>query len=335
VRRREKSLLVVASLILLAIGIVACGPAQDPQDEIATATARAEAGSGNNITASSQSSQTESVAVEEVPTEQASAPFSPLTTEFDIYAGLGESAFKTTESGLRYATVEKGDGGQRPESGQAVAVHFTGWLEDGTIIGSSVDSGQPVRFPLGQGFIMDGWDEGIALMEKGDKARFIIPGELAFGEAGYGAVPPNATLIFDIELVDISEGPPEAPVAVAAEDYVVTDSGLQYFDMVVGDGQPAEVGMAVFMDYTAWMADGSLLSSTILTGQPFQAILDGTQLYPGWEEGLLGMQAGGSRQLVIPPDLVYREAEIAAGAVPPADNLIIEIDLLDVFGPEQ
>jgi peptidylprolyl isomerase len=333
VSKREKGLLVIVILILLAIGIVACRAAGDSEDEVATATASGEAGSDDNGSTSAQSSDSE--LAQAVPTGQASAPGDSSGTAFDLYAGLGEDAFTTTDSGLRYAIVEQGDGDQQPSAGQVVSVQYTGMLEDGSVFDTSTDTGEPIRFPLGQGFVISGWDEGIALLEKGDKARFIIPSELGYGETGGGPIPPNATLIFDVELVDITEGPPEAPVAVPEGAYVVTESGLKYYDIVVGDGQSAELGMIVFLNYTAWLQDGTLIDSTMRTGQPIQTILDGSQLPVGWEEGLVGMQVGGSRQLVIPPQLAMRDVDLLAGGSPPPDNIIIEMELLDVFGPEQ
>jgi len=109
----------------------------------------------------------------------------------------------TTESGLQYIVVASGDGAS-PKQGQVVSVHYTGWFTDGNKFDSSVDRGEPIRFPLGTGQVIPGWDEGVALMKIGDKRRFIIQSDLAYGERGHPAgIPPNSTLIFDVELVDV------------------------------------------------------------------------------------------------------------------------------------
>lgn len=113
------------------------------------------------------------------------------------------AGFDRTESGLRYKMIQKGDG-KRAEAGKTVSVHYEGSLENGKVFDSSYPRKKPIEFRLGQGQVIEGWDEGIALLQVGDKARFVIPSDLAYGAAGAGGViPPNATLIFDVELMDV------------------------------------------------------------------------------------------------------------------------------------
>ena len=113
------------------------------------------------------------------------------------------AGFEKTTSGLRYKFIQRGDG-KRAEIGKTVSVHYTGQLEDGKTFDSSYPRKKPIEFPLGKGNVIEGWDEGIALLQVGDKARFVIPSYLGYGENGAGgAIPPNATLIFDVELIDV------------------------------------------------------------------------------------------------------------------------------------
>lgn len=116
----------------------------------------------------------------------------------DLVAG-----FDKTDSGLYYKIIQKGEG-VKPTAGQTVSVHYKGMLPEGSTFDSSYDRGKPIDFPVGMGHVIAGWDEGIMLLNKGDKARFVIPSDLGYGAQGAGGViPPNATLIFDVELMDI------------------------------------------------------------------------------------------------------------------------------------
>ena len=113
------------------------------------------------------------------------------------------AGFEKTESGLRYKMIQKGNG-KKAEAGKTVAVHYEGSLENGKVFDSSYPRKKPIEFRLGQGQVIEGWDEGILLLQVGDKARFVIPSHLGYGERGAGgAIPPNATLIFDVELMEV------------------------------------------------------------------------------------------------------------------------------------
>jgi FKBP-type peptidyl-prolyl cis-trans isomerase len=113
------------------------------------------------------------------------------------------AGFQKTDSGLRYQYLHQGSGKQATK-GSKVAVHYKGQLPNGQVFDESYKRKQPLEFTVGIGQVIEGWDEGIMLLKVGDKARFVIPSHLGYGSRGAGGViPPNATLIFDVELMDV------------------------------------------------------------------------------------------------------------------------------------
>jgi peptidylprolyl isomerase len=123
--------------------------------------------------------------------------------EPQVAAEVDEKDYQTTDSGLKYYDLKEGTG-ETPATGSTVVVEYTGWLEDGTQFDSSVGSGEPFEFPLGAGAVIPGWDEGVSTMKVGGKRQLVVPAALAYGEQGAGGViPPNATLIFEVELLEI------------------------------------------------------------------------------------------------------------------------------------
>ncbi len=109
---------------------------------------------------------------------------------------------KELNSGLKYIDRELGTG-DFPQTGDIVSVHYTGTLPDGSKFDSSLDRGEPLSFPIGEGVVIKGWDEGLSTMRKGGKRQLIIPPHLGYGARKTGSIPPNSTLYFEVELVNI------------------------------------------------------------------------------------------------------------------------------------
>lgn len=244
-------------------------------------------------------------------------------------SSIQEGKSMKTASGLEYTEIVAG-AGAAPKPGDIVSVNYTGTLTNGTVFDSSYKRNQPFKFPLGQGQVIKGWDEGIALMKQGGKARLTIPPELGYGARGAGGViPPNATLIFEVELVGISAGAPAAPTKVNEADYTTTSSGLKYHDFAVGNGPAPKQGQQVVVHYTGWLLNGAKFDSSLDRGEPFAFNIGVGQVIPGWDEGVLSMKVGGKRQLVIPANLGYG-AQGAGGVIPPNATLVFEVELLEV-----
>lgn len=294
----------LSALLLFTVVLVACGPQMATPTAVLKTVEETPTAVGTNV--------------EDTPTEVADD--SPAVTDGEVM---------TTESGLQYVMIVKGDG-PAPKVGEVVSVHYRGMLEDGTEFDNSYDRGQPIAFTLGRGMVIPGWDEGIGLLNVGGQAKLIIPPELAYGASGAGGViPPNATLIFEVELIDVQPGSPEAPQEVDDMDYETTDTGLKYHDLQEGDGPVAEAGQTVSVHYTGWVLDGAKFDSSLDRGKPFIFVLGQGQVISGWDEGVAGMKVGGKRQLVIPPELGYGESG-AGEAIPPNATLVFDVELLEV-----
>lgn len=156
---------------------------------------------GSTATTSGSAVEAETLIAQVPDSEDPESTDPSETTTEDIMDNSDEIV--TTESGLQYIDVEEGTGAM-PQTGQTVVVHYTGTLEDGTKFDSSRDRNQPFSFRIGVGQVIKGWDEGVATMRVGGQRQLIIPPDLGYGARGAGGViPPNATLLFDVELLRI------------------------------------------------------------------------------------------------------------------------------------
>ncbi|MBC21769.1 MAG: peptidylprolyl isomerase [Candidatus Marinimicrobia bacterium] len=232
----------------------------------------------------------------------------------------------TTDSGLQYEIIKMGTG-DKPLSTDKVEVHYHGTLEDGTVFDSSVDRGETVTFPLNR--VIKGWTEGLQLMPTGSKFKFIIPPNLGYGSRPIGSIPPNSTLIFEVELFNVEKPFVDKDFNLPAEEKTL-ESGLRYLDHIVGTGEAAVAGKEVVVHYSGYLADGTKFDSSHDRGTPFVFVLDQGRVIKGWDEGVAGMKKGGKRTLIIPPDLGYGERG-AGGVIPPNATLMFEVELLDIF----
>lgn len=233
-----------------------------------------------------------------------------------------------TASGLASKVLKAGDGKDKPTAEATVEVHYTGWQSsDGKMFDSSVKRGQTAKFPLNR--VIKGWTEGLQLMSRGEKRRFWIPADLAYGETPSRPGAPTGQLVFDVELVDFSE-PVQVPVpedvAAAPADAEKTASGLKYKVLKAGDGaQPSATSM-VKVHYSGWTTDGKMFDSSVARGQPASFPLN--RVIKGWTEGVQLMKVGEKARFWIPAELAYGEKPARPGA--PAGELVFDIELLEI-----
>ncbi|MBN9121151.1 MAG: FKBP-type peptidyl-prolyl cis-trans isomerase [Planctomycetes bacterium] len=246
---------------------------------------------------------------------------------------------KEAAPGVKYRDIKEGIGDPCPP-GAEVQMHYTGWREDGEVFGSTREgaraTGQPATFKL-KGLIK-GWQEGIPGMKKGGIRKLVIAPEKGYGKDGSPPkIPPNSTLIFEVELVDftpprnVTTGPgrpmPFDGSNGGTDDPGLKDigEGLKIRDLKEGSGDPVAPGATVTIHYTGWTVDGNVFDDSRPRGAPNTWSLG--ELVPGWQKGIPGMKPGGVRKLVVPSTLGYGEGG-KGEKIPGGATLVFEVELI-------
>jgi peptidylprolyl isomerase len=255
--------------------------------------------------------------------------FMSLPPPSDVAAAPADST--QTSSGLAYKILQGGSGTEHPASNANVEVHYTGWMTNGQMFDSSVVRGEPASFPLDR--VIKGWTEGLQLMKVGDKARFWIPGDLAYGNEQQSERP-YGMLVFDVELLSFVNpaAPPAVPedLAGAPADATTTASGLQYRCLQEGSGDSPSATANVNVHYSGWMVlNGEMFDSSVVRNEPISFGLN--QVIPGWSEGLQLMKVGEKARLWIPGNLAYGETPSQPGY--PYGTLVFDVELLSFEEP--
>jgi|GEM_PF-233384 len=251
------------------------------------------------------------------PAEQEQKQKDPMTT-------------KTTPQGLQITELKAPPANAaKPQKGQLVTVHYTGYLMDGqgqkgAKFDSSHDRNEPFSFPVGEGRVIQGWDDGLQQMAKGGTYSIVIPSNMGYGARGAGAkIPPHATLIFDIDVLDIQGS--------AAKDLIITELKAA----PAGAPKP-KIGQLVTVHYSGYLMDkqgqkGLKFDSSHDRNDPFIFPVGIGHVIRGWDQGIQQMAKGGTYSIVIPSDMGYG-ARGAGAKIPPHATLIFDIELLDVQG---
>ncbi|MFD2157797.1 FKBP-type peptidyl-prolyl cis-trans isomerase [Rubritalea tangerina] len=232
-----------------------------------------------------------------------------------------------TASGLASKVLKKGTGAEKPGARDEVTVHYSGWTTDGKLFDSSVERGQPATFPLDR--VIKGWTEGLQLMVVGEKRRFWIPADLAYGE-NPGGGRPGGMLCFDVELLNIKKAPeaPKTPenVAAAPADAEKSPKGIPTQIVKKGEGEATpDAHDQVTVHYSVWLSDGKLLESSKMNERPVVVSPDKLPI-DGWSEAVQLMKKGETRRIWLSSAQAFGENP-PPGA--PSGSVCFEIDLVD------
>ena len=292
--------------------------------------ASCQSGEVEKTSSANQPSATENKPVAAKPVEKAAPAAAPEKPQLPAPADVAAppATAERTPSGLASVVLQPGTGSEKPTLRDQVKVHYSGWTTDGKMFDSSVVRNRPAEFGVTQ--VIKGWTEGLQLMVVGEKRRFWIPANLAYGENPRPGAPSGA-LTFDVELIEIIKAPepPEVPkdVAAAPASAKKTASGLRYAILKPGTGKdhPAPTNR-VKVHYSGWTTDGKMFDSSVTRGRP--ATFGVGQVIKGWTEGLQLMVVGEKTRFWIPADLAY-------GANPrpgtPAGTLVFDVELIEIL----
>jgi peptidylprolyl isomerase len=233
----------------------------------------------------------------------------------------------TTKSGLRYIITKKNPKGVKPQKGNQIQAHYTGSLVNGKIFDSSRKRGQPLPFTIGAGQVIAGWDEGFSYLREGEQAILIIPPSIGYGARDMGDIPPNSTLIFDVELVKVVQPMNYTKYSGAGKDTITTKSGLKYIVIDKGNTNfKARKGQMAQLFYAGYFTNGKMFDGNFSSGQPFSIQVENPPVIEGWKEMILLMNKGMKVRVIIPPHLAYGPNGYP-NVIPPNSTLVFDMFL--------
>lgn len=261
----------------------------------------------------------------EVELVSAEPPLAP-----DNFPDSQKAKWKKLETGV-LAFDEKAGSGNAATQGTRIKVHYTGWTDSGRKFASSKDYGKPLETVLGGGRLINGWEVGLDGVTPGSVRWLKISPSMGYGAKSYSMIPPNSTLIFRVEVLDVER---DEALAETMDFFPDLESlplqdgpeGLKFAILREGDGEPAREGDNVRVHYTGFLSDGKKFDSSRDRGQIFNFPLGKGNVIRGWDLGVEGMHPGEKRVLVIPPDLGYGNR--GGGPIPGGATLVFVVEYM-------
>ena len=236
-------------------------------------------------------------------------------------------AVNKLQSGIQIIFKSLGDG-LSIKPGDEVFFHYVGRLLNGQIFDNSYDRYKPLSIKSGYGMVIKGLEEAIQILRKGDKALITIPPELAYGSKDLGIIPPQSSLIFEIEIVDVRPLKAYTYEPVSG-DTLKTSSGLRYIVLKEGKGNLVKPAQKVVVNYAGFLWDGTKFDSSFDRGLPFGFQAGTGEVIAAWDEAIQLMNKGGKIRILVPPHLGYGEKG-SPPEIPKNARLIFDIELLEI-----
>jgi peptidylprolyl isomerase len=268
----------------------------------------------------------------------AAPPPNIATTTFDPSVGVNLAQSTPLSNGEYIRDLSVGLGAPIA-TGQQLSVYFTMHLPDGTALGTNI-GGTPYTFVLGAGTVVAGLDQGFGEMKLGGTRQFIVPPALAYGDQDQAntGVPPNSIVVYELQAIDPAATQPNIAATafnpsleINLPQWTVLPNGEYTLDTVTGTGAPIASGQHLSAFYSLHLPDGTLLQTNV-GGTPLVFQLGAGQVIQGWEQGLGGMNVGGTRQLIVPPSLGYGDTAFVDSAynisIPGTSILVFNLQIV-------
>jgi len=253
--------------------------------------------------------------------------FSLLFHNINAQSYLSDTTFTSTETGLKYKIIKKGEG-EYPKDGDRVWVHYNAKFINDSIYDSTSDKG-PIDAYLGRGQLIKGWEEGLKLIKPKGSIILIVPPELAYGNKKQKGIPENSILVFEIALLQVDKGNSIKPFSVEDKKIRKGKKKLKYYIVKEGEGENANYGDNVYINYTGYLPDGTIFDSSYKKNKPVKITVGRNQVFKGLDMGLLLMNKGCKIKLIIPSGLAYGEKGLG-NIVPPNTDITVDVELVDL-----